>query len=164
MITQTLGDNLMPTVQTKSICDNAIIPSFGIPTAITAATWGPTNGYYVVTPFSVGTGAAIRVERLSLITSATLLTSCKCKVSLDAVGDVTLAVWTGTVTLKAVGAYTVTFEPKTLFVMDHYPADMLASLSANIGSLYFQFYTDVNTTISGFLCDYTIEDVRPRTV
>ena len=154
----------MPTVESKQVCDNKVIPSFGTPTAITAATWGPTNGYYVVTPFSVGTGAAIRVERLSLMTTATSLTSCKCKVSLDAAGEAILAVWNGTVTLKSGSAYVVTFEPKTLFVMDHYPADMLAAISANIGSLYFQFYTDVNTTISGFLCDYTIESVRPRTV
>lgn len=147
----------MSTVRTQDIARNTVIGDFGAPIAITAATWGPDDGHFVVTPYGVGKGAAIRVERLSVITSATALTSCKCQVSLDAAGEAILAIWTGTVTLKAVGAYTVTFEPKTLFVTDQYPADILAQISANIGSLYFQFLTDVNTTISGFLCDYTLE-------
>jgi len=146
----------MSTVRTQDIARNTIIQDFASPIAITASTWGPRDGHFAVTPYGVGKGAALRVERLSLITSATNLTSCKCQVSLDAAGEAILAVWTGTVTLKAVGAYTVTFEPKTLFVTDQYPADILAMISADIGSLYFQFYTDVNTTISGFLCDYTL--------
>lgn len=154
----------MPTVQTKSVCDTTVINDFASPIAITAATWGPTDGHFVVAPFGIGNGCAIRIERITLITSATLLTSCKCSVALDAGNNAIVAVWNGTVTLKDVGAYTVSFEPKTLIVLDHQPQVLLDLISTEVGALYLQFLSDVNMTISAALIDYTIESVRPRTV
>ena len=151
----------MPTVEIKQVCDTTYIPDFASPVSITANTWGPTDGHYVVRPFGAGIGCAIRIERITLITSATSLTSCKCSVALDRGNDAIVAIWNGTPTLKDVGAYTVCFEPKTLIVLDHQPQALLDALSAVVGELYFQFYSNVAMTISGFSCDYTIESVRP---
>jgi len=151
----------MPTVQIKQVCDTTGFNDFASPIAITASTWGPTDGHFEISPYGLGVGCAIRIERITLITSATNLTSCKCSAALDGGNNAIVAVWNGTVTLKAVGAYTVSFEPKTLVVLDHQPQSLLDMLSMQVGALYLQFYSDVNMTISGTLIDYTIETVRP---
>lgn len=152
----------MPLNQTQQIARNTIITDIASPIAITAATWGPTDGHFVVTPYALGVGCAIRIENLTLITSATALTSVKCSVALDAGGSLIVGVWTGTVTLRGVGAYTVTFEPKSLIIADQIPQSLLDMVSTQEGVLYFRFYTDVNTNISGFFCNYTLEKSATR--
>ncbi len=154
----------MPTVEIKQVCDTTVINDFASPVAITAATYGPTDGHFLIAPFGLGQGCAIRIERITLITSATALSSCKCSAALDSGNNAIVAIWPGTVTLKAVGAYTVSFEPKTLIVLDHQPQVLLDLISTEVGALYLQFLSDVNMTISAALIDYTIESVRPRTV
>lgn len=151
----------MPNVNTLQLVKNKFIYDAASPIAITAATWGPNDGHFIITPYSAGQPTAIRLDTLIVHMAATSLTSVRCAISLDAAGTVNIGMITGTVGIRSAGNYVITFTPGILLTSMNISDAILTSLSTTLGVFYLRFYTDVNATISIAIPSYTLQQVAP---
>lgn len=151
----------MPNVNTLQLVKNKFIFDTASPIAITAATWGPNDGHFVFTPYSAGQPTAIRLETLTVHMAATSLTTVRCSISLDAAGEATIAMITGTVAVKSTGNYVITFTPGILLTSMNISDIILTEIGTTLGVFYLRFYTDVNATVSITIPAYTLQQVAP---
>lgn len=141
----------MAFTQQVDLVSNKFFNDLSSPVSLTANTFGPTNGHYLITPNGDGVPAGIRTRTITIGGTGTSLTTCVVKICADAAGKAVLGYASGTVISNGGTDYTVAFNVDVLAINANIPAAVKTLLSTADGRLYLLFKTNVD-----FAINYTV--------
>ena len=150
----------MAFTQTVDLVGNKFFNDIATPVAITANTFGPTDGHYLVTPQGEGVPAGARIRTITISGQGTSLSTMVVKVAADAAGIATLGYATGTVISNGGADYIITFNVDLLVINAGIPAAVKTLLSTTDGRLYFLFKSNVNFHIGPTMIEWDCVEVR----
>jgi len=152
----------MPTTSTQKIVVQKFFNDLASPVTIAGATWGPTDGHYLIRPKAAGSEVAIEVERISTLltpTGAVAPASADIIIALNAAGNAVL--WSGSLTLldKGGGLERLGFVyPKQIMASADIPAAVQTILSTQEGDFYIQIKADVEVEVLFIMVDYSLHE------
>lgn len=147
----------MPTTNTQKIVVQKFFNDLASPVSLTADTWGPTDGHYLIQPYiTAPTDTAVEFERISVLFDAAV-TSASIVIAIDPAG--TGVLWSGTLTLldKAGDNSRLGFAyPKQIIASADIPAAVQTLLSTTEGKFYVQIKANVTTGVMLAIFDYSL--------
>lgn len=153
----------MPTTSVQKIVSQKFYSELASPISITAATWGPTSGHFLIQPLGADVKAGIELERISILLqnnsanpAVTPITSVELMVAIDPAGIGVL--WYGTGTIMPVAGGTdkyVFIYPKQIMASSAIPDAIQTILSTGEGQFYILLKCDVDAGIKLLTADYS---------
>lgn len=158
----------MPTTNTQKIVTQKFFNDLASPVSLTADTWGPTDGHFLIQPQAVDAKVAVEFERISVLLEnmdasdpKDPITSASIVIAIDPSG--TGILWSGSLTLldKSGGDERYGFSyPKQIVASSDIPAAIQTVLSTNEGQYYILLKTNVDTGVQLCVVDYSHHNVQ----
>ena len=147
----------MPVTTTQKIVQQKFFNDLASPVSLTASTWGPTDGHFLIQPYATtGRDTAVEFERISVLFDASVTTA-SIVISIDAAG--TGVLWAGSLTILDKSGSTDRYGfvyPKQVIASADIPAAIQTVLSTTEGKFYIQFKTNIDTGVQLCVVDWTL--------